>query len=512
MSDGVPFQNIPSTLRTPLFYAEVSNSQANTGQQQQTALIIGQMLAGGAATPGVATPAVASDGVYQCGAGSQIDLMIRSYRRNDPYGPLWILPLDDDGTATAASGGFVFTGAATAAGTIYAYVGQQLVTVAVIVGMTAAQVATALYTAINALGALPVTATNGTPGTTTVAAKNKGLVGNDIQLAVNLLGYQANQVVPTGLAVTITVMSGGAVNPSLTTALAGLGDRPFDFIASPYTDATSITAIGALLNDTAGRWSWNEQVYGHHFTAFRGTFGALTTEGAGLNDPHLTMMGAPASAPDTMMEWAAAIAGEVAVSVRADPALPLQTLVLQGIGSPATADLFTLSERESLLYGGISTFTVDAAGAVAISLLITTYQRNAFGQADDSYLHVETLFTLMSVLRSMAGIVTSKFACSKLAADGTRFAPGSNIVTPSTIKATIVAAYRDLEFQGLVQGSDVFAANLIVVQNPTNPNRVDVLWPAILINQLNIFALLAQFRLSPTQFAPSATDASASLA
>ena len=37
--------------------------------------------------------------------------------------------------------------------------------------------------------------------------------------------------------------------------------------------------------------------------------------------------------------------------------------------------------------------------------------------------------------------------------------------------------------------------NLIVEQNASNPNRVDCLWPGTLINQLRIFALLAQFRL-----------------
>jgi phage tail sheath gpL-like len=32
--------------------------------------------------------------------------------------------------------------------------------------------------------------------------------------------------------------------------------------------------------------------------------------------------------------------------------------------------------------------------------------------------------------------------------------------------------------------------------NSTNPNRVDVLWAGILIDRLDVFALLAQFRLA----------------
>lgn len=56
--------------------------------------------------------------------------------------------------------------------------------------------------------------------------------------------------------------------------------------------------------------------------------------------------------------------------------------------------------------------------------------------------------------------------------------------------------YQTDEENGLVQDSDVFAKGLIVERNTGNPNRVDALWPGILINQLRIFALLAQFRLS----------------
>jgi len=141
------------------------------------------------------------------------------------------------------------------------------------------------------------------------------------------------------------------------------------------------------------------------------------------------------------------------------------------------------------------TFTVASDGTVAIENLITTYQENSFGAADDSYLQIETLFLLMYVLRAQRSLVTSKYSRVKLAADGTRFAPGSAIVTPSIIKADLIAQYGTMEYAGFVQDSKTFAQELIVEKNATNPNRVDVLWPGTLINQLRIFALLAQFRL-----------------
>ncbi len=57
------------------------------------------------------------------------------------------------------------------------------------------------------------------------------------------------------------------------------------------------------------------------------------------------------------------------------------------------------------------------------------------------------------------------------------------------------AKLRRLKIAGFLQNVDAFKAALIVQKSTTNPNRVDVLWPGTLINQLRIFAMLAQFRL-----------------
>jgi len=501
----IPFKNVPSTIRVPLFYAEVDNSQANSAQANQRALIIGQINA--AALPnsipaGTATPNVpvisqgVADAATMGGPGSMLHLMTQAYRLNDTFGEVWYLPLAEDGAATAAAGALNFTAPATANGTLYLYIGGVRVAQPILSTQTAAQIATALAATINATPNLPVTAAVDGVVTSKVnlTAINKGPAGNDIDLRLNYQGTLGGEVMPTGLAVTITAMTSGATAPTLTTALANLGSQTFDFIVMPYTDTTSLNALQTLLNDTTGRWSWDLQIYGHVYAAYRGTLGNQTTFGTARNDQHASVMGFNDS-PTPSWIWAAALAGADAVSVRADPALPAQTLVLQGVLAPPLQSRFALTDRNTLLYDGISTFTVDDAGVVRIENLITTYQKNAFGQADNSYLEVETLFTLVYVLRYMRTMVTSKYSRMKLAANGTHFAAGSAIVTPNVIRADLIAAYRELEFRGMVQNGDAFKAGLIVQQNSSNPNRVDVLWPGTLINQLRIFALLAQFRL-----------------
>lgn len=498
----LPFQNIPSTVRVPLFYAEVSNTQANSATQSQRALIIGQINRAGlpnsvaAGTATVNVPVISqgvSDAATLGGPGSMLHLMTQMYRLNDGFGEVWYLPLAEDGAATAATGTFAVTAAPSANGTLSLYIAGVRIAVAVLSTQNTTQIASAISAAINATPNLPVSASP-TTNTVTLSALNKGPAGNDIDIRVNYLGTAGQEVTPTGMTFTITPMASGATPPVLTTGIANLLDKSFDFIVMPYTDATSLDALKTLLQDSSGRWSWQTQIYGHFFAAFRGTFSACTTLGTGRNDQHGSIMGFNDS-PTPNWLWAAAFAGQVAASVRADPARPVQTLPLLGVLAPPLQSRFQLTDRNTLLFDGMSTFTVADDGTVAIENAITTYQKNSFGQADNSYLEVETMFTLMAVLRFLKGRITSKFPRMKLAADGTRFAPGSAIVTPAMIRADQIAAYQELEFNGLVQRSDLFAQNLIVQQNASNPNRVDVLWPGTLVAQLRIFALLAQFRL-----------------
>lgn len=490
----VPFSNIPSNLRVPLFYAEVDNSQANSGSQTQRALIIGQITASGT---GVVNIPVLGQGVAdaktQGGQGSMLALMTAAYINSDKFGEVWFLPLADASGGVAATGTVLVAGTPLATSVISLYIAGQLISLVVTAGELAADIATALAALINGTGDLPVTAT-ATTATVTLTAKNKGLAGNDIDLRLNYLGTAGGESTPAGLTLTITPMASGATNPVLDTALSNLGDRAFDFIVSPYSDTASLNSLKNLLNDKTGRWSFATQVYGHVFAALRGTLSTLATAGNARNNQHETIVGFYDS-PSPAWIWAADVAATAAVALRADPGRPLQTLALSTALAPPKASQFDLGERNTLLWDGISTCTVADDGTVAIENLITTYQKNAFAAPDDSYLQIERLFLLMYVLRAQRTLVTSKYGRVKLADNGTRFAPGSGIVTPNIIRADLIANYRKMEFDGIVQDADAYAKALIVERNSANPDRVDVLSPDTLINQLRVFALLLQFRL-----------------
>lgn len=495
----IPFKNIPSNLRVPLFYAELDNSKANTAALAQRALLIGQKLPAGTLLPNVPVSCASqSDGRTAAGQGSILAGMIDAYREGDAGGDMWVLPLVDDGAAAPATGSITFSGTSAELRALPLYIAGRLVAPVIASGQTAAQIATTLAAAINATSGLPVQAAiDGTiAAKINFTARNAGECGNDIDLRFAYKGAAAGEALPVGVTVAIVPMAGGAINPTLTTALANLQDMPFDFIVCSLTDATSLAAIAALLNDTNGRWAWSQQVYGHCWVAKRGTAGANASFATGLNNQHITNIPFPES-PTPPWKWAAAFAGVEAVSIRADPGVPHQTLVVPGVLPPALASRWSLAVRNNtLLYGGCSTWTVDAAGNVVIENVITTYVTNAAGQLDNSYLEIETLFLIVFVLRALSGMVSAKYSRVKLAADGTRVKPNSNVVMPSTIRADIIALYRDLEGQGMVQNAAAFAAGLVVEKDTANPNRVNVLLPAVLINQLRTFAVLMQFRLS----------------
>ena len=72
------------------------------------------------------------------------------------------------------------------------------------------------------------------------------------------------------------------------------------------------------------------------------------------------------------------------------------------------------------------------------------------------------------------------------------------IFAPETLMAPLedlAAAYAEMEANGIVENAELFAQNLIVERDSSNPNRLNVLFPPDLVNAMRIFAVLAQFRL-----------------
>ncbi len=487
---SISFNQIPLDLRTPGQFVEFDASRAVSGPQAQPqrVLIIGQKLAAGVAVANVPIRITQADqAIQQFGRGSMLAAMCAAFLLNNPTAEMSALPMIDNGAGVAATKTITLTGPATAAGTLDLLVAGQKVQVAVAAEDTATEVAAAIAAAVTALPDLPVTAAAAL-GVATLTARHKGVAGNDVDVRVN---YRTGEVTPAGLTVAIAAGVAGTGNPDVTAAFTAIGDDWYNTFILPWTDEANLDVVE---DELVSRFGPLRMIDGLAFTFASDVYGDLATLGSSRNSPHVSIGGMKGS-PTPPWTIAAAYAGVVAYHGAIDPARPFQTLVLQGVLAPASVDRFTREERDLLLRDGISTFTVDAGGNVAIERPITTYQTNPFGLPDVAYLDVNTLLTL-SYLRWSARVrIGSKYGRHKLAADGTQYGAGQAVVTPKVIRAELISLFLEWMSIGLVEDIEAFKRDLIVERDPTDPNRLNALIPPNLVNQFRVFAAQVQFRL-----------------
>lgn len=492
----ISFDNVPTTIRVPFVYAEFNNSNAVQGPDQQPykVLLMGQQLAAGTATAEVPvriTGAAQAQALF--GEGSMLHGMALAHFANNTLTETWAIPVDD-ASGTQATGSIAVTGPATDSGTLALYVGGRRLAVGVTSGDSATTIGDAIEAAINdptGADALPVTAVN-TTGTVAITARHDGTCGNQIDIRHSHL---SDEELPAGVGVTITAMASGATDPTMTNAIAAMGDDWYNCVAFGWTGSAALTAIKAEMADRFGPL---RMIDGRFFVSKDDSHANLGTFGDAHNSQHMVAMHCHES-PMPAYEWAAALCARNAYYAPIDPARPLQTLTINApanvFHAPKKADLFTMEENNLLLYDGISTFYVDANGDVRIQRVITTYKTNALGAPDVSYLDIETLQTLSYLRYDFRNYITRKYPRHKLADDGTRYGRGQAVITPKVAKAEAINRFRQWEDLGLVENIDQFKDDMIVERNVTDRNRLDFMLPPDLVNQFRICGIQISFLL-----------------
>jgi len=504
----VSFSNIPQNWRQPLYWVEVDPSMAGYPRSRLTSLLIGTMLPSGTAIPDVPIPVPSqADARVLFGLGSMLDGMVESFTENNFAQELWCLPIVE-AVGVKASGDLTITAPAEKAGTLPLYVAGRRVQIFIEAGEGVEVTAGKIVKAINDDPSMPVIASSASTDSPVASLECKwaGVEGNDIDVRLAYGGLLAAEKVPFGLQITVPAgnkLAGGTGTVDIEQGLINLADEIYEYVATGFTDSTCLARLDHEYGfSDEGRWGWLRQLYGHIFGARRGEpindqtgYSDLLMYGPNNNSGVISLMGIEAYSPTPTWNWAAAYAAKAARALLNDPARPLQTLAMEGCLPAPKHQRFTIKQCNDLSGVGIATQRINANGIPVIARESTTYQKNLYGFGDDAYELVPTLATLAALFRSQRHAITSKFPRHKLADDGTRFGAGQAIVTPKIIKAELVAQYRFDEFLGRVENAQAFKANLIVERDPQDPNRVNVLYPPDLINQLRIFAVLAQFRL-----------------
>ena len=331
------------------------------------------------------------------GMGSELARMFKAFFANNFSNEVYGLPIAEPAAAAAATGTITVATAATEAGTIHLYIGGQHVAANIAASDNVDAIATAMADAIMAVDDLPVDAV-AVLGAVNLTARWKGENGNDISVMLNYFGSVGGEVTPLGLGLQLPAsgfLTGGTGVPDFGTAIANLGEKVYDYVALPYTDSTTLLAWETEYGfSDAGRWGWQRQLYGHVFSAKRGTYSDLITFGQSRNAGTTSIMGIEASAPPPVYEWAAAYAAKAQRALINDPARPLQTLSLEGIKSAPLHQRWDAVELQGLASNGIATQKTPVGTQPMISRETTTYQLNLYGNPDDAYELVTTLATL----------------------------------------------------------------------------------------------------------------------
>ena len=485
--------------------SQVSTNGSGTGATFTLTWVADVTVAGsGIGVPNVPKPiGTQTQADREYGQGSELALMVQAFLGNNFAHELWCLPVPPATGSVQAKAIIKVLTTPTEAGVIHLYIAGHHVD-SIVVGTTDTVniMAQIICDRINEDPTLPVTATVATDSVT-VTCKTPGVNGNDITLQLNYYGKVGGEELPPGVSLTVPPQLGqgtgavvGAGVPDYDPGIAALGEHEFEYVALSHTDSNSLFDWEQEYGfEDTGRWGFMRQLYGHLFAAKRATYSDLIIYGETRNDGVLSIMGVEPKAPSPTYEWAAAYAAKAARALTNDPARPLQTLALNKIKPAQSSDRFILPELNSMSGVGIATQRTGLDGVARIMRETTTYQLNLYGYSDDAYELVTTMATLARLIRNQRHAITSKFPRHKLANDGTRFGVGQKIVTPKVIKGELISQYRIDEFNGLVEDVKAFKEHLIVERDPNNPNRLNVLYPPDLVNQLRIYAVLVQFRL-----------------
>ena len=511
----ISFNQIPLDTRTVGAYAEIDNSRAQQGlvQNPHKALIVAHGIDSEGTIGENVKVAISRENLANgfFGTGSPAAVMCNAFIKANPYTELDCVRASAV-TGIAASTALDFSTATLAWAQVYASgegtmkyrINDMPVDIPLTSGMSGADIGSALYTKLNGatyshLG-LRISHNVSAIGagfsiacSFIVVATYSGLAGNGIDIRLN---YYEGESLPgafsasAGSVITASMLGGTGI-PVLSNVWAVIENDNYEYIITPYDDATTLTAVET---EAARREGAMIDQLPNCFVGSRNTSAALTTLGNSRNSAFNTIIGAYES-PTHPMVWGAVWGAIAARYLQNDPARPLQMLKLPNVNPPPATHQFTREERNVLLYDGIATW-IETGGSVFMERSVTTYQTNALGLPDESYLDVETLATLREIRFQWVARMANRFLIPrfKLADDGHDTQAGSYVATPSLVYEETMSLATLLLDKGLIENLEEFKAALIVQRNSTNPNRTDTLLPFDTMNQFRMIAGALQFR------------------
>jgi phage tail sheath gpL-like len=455
------------TQSFPRVTANLLSAQTPQTPDERKILVIGAKNGGTAANLIVQEGLLsAADSNEKFGANSQVAKACRALFKNLEISrvrpQVAAIGVDDNGSGVAATGTITITGPATEAGTLTFYVDSidnGKYEIAVANGDTATIIGDALEAAINGNSVSPVTASNAA-GVVTLTAVNAGTQGNTIGLKFS------GTVAGTSVAFT-DKLSGGSVDPVLTTLFDSVVDKRFTTIVYPAEWGTS-----TLTDFTEPRFNVDNDILdGLGVVCATDTFANHNSVVDALNFRTLAYIPNNLVAVDNSHEGGAIFESPIVIAAQVAAYRDLRTtvqsntssLVVNGQGTGGfffggipyhntpfvnlplveSGNDFTNVQADELENSGAWLLRNNIANTVIISNeAVTTYKTDTIGQPDITYKYVNYLDTLSIVREYIFNNLKSDFAQHILTTG--RLIAGRPMVNRESFIATIMGYYATL--------------------------------------------------------------------
>jgi len=374
LSPNIPETKIPGSYTAYNYYAGPNGLPANI---QKVLLIGDKSSAGSIAAFRPTEVATEQDAIALAGAGSVLMQMYKAAKKAWKYAQISFLCYNVAG-GSAATWAFTLTGNATAAG----QVGVECNGVQIVTGVAktdaAADIATALAAEINNTPDAPFTA-EASSGTITLTAKCKGEYVSTAAGGLNVSGFST----ATGVTAGSTTATAGVGTVNLQTALAFVFAERYHIIVSPVNDRTNLGYLKVHLEAAAAPLEQRGQraICGMVATpTMDGTAlvsGAATNaanEGKYHNYERIHIAAVKNKLNATAWEIAAGLGAIFASNSK--PNVPMNSVAIPGLATPALEDKWSGEEQDLLLNGGVIPL-VEEDGQLCIVRAVTTRTKNS---------------------------------------------------------------------------------------------------------------------------------------
>lgn len=477
---NVPFVWVPGT------YVEITARTGGLALQPHQSLLVGQIGEDATMNPGeVYEVDSAAEGVALAAPGSQLAQQIAAYRAVDTLTPLSVVGVADAPTATQASGSIAITGTATESRPLALYIAGRRLVVGVATGDTATAVATKIVNAATAIATeLPVEV-EATAGEIEITSRAGGSIANVAIGHSQLSGERPS----AGLTIVVTALTGGATDPDYAPVIAAIGDSQYNTISIGLSDAVNAKLFATELER---RWGPLAQIDGVAFVGKADTRSNLSSYvSTNFNSGLFYVVGQEVSpVMEAPWETAAKVAAISALQAQADPSLHPTGDVLTGSRAAKKGMRFTFEQRNTLLGGGISTLGATSDGRLQIERLVSSYTKGPTGLPDTALKDLHKVRTLSAMRFSFRAMMGSKYSKAKLQDDAPVLPSGQIIMTPSLMRAEIIALAEQWVQAGWMEGGSMkqFKKELVVQRSESDSSRLEALLPPDLMDNLFVTA------------------------